>query len=591
MRSGTSFFNKTLIATDFRRYWPILFGYTAVWMALPLNQWTDSQYGVEQYPGTIIYEIMPMALAVAVIFGCAMAMALFSYLTNSRAVGLMHSLPVRRITHFVSHLTAGLAMFTAGNVVVALLTVLVQAATGGLAVKDVLVWLAVVTMLDVIFFSMAVLCCMFTGWLLAVPVLYGAMNGIVAVTYALLQTLGSLFYFGFSVMPQSSFVQWCTPVMNLMGVLGQWSYSSLDNAAPALGERAWRMLLIYTAVAVVLLVLAWILYCRRSSETAADPVAVRWAKPVFRYSIALLGGLAGGIGLYAILSIRRSSLHLPLLLLCVMGTGVLAYFAAAMVITKSFKVFRDGWKGAVAVSVVLVAVCLIMKMDLTGFVHRVPAPEEVAGVMISDSYGISKADVCTDPETIADVLAGHQAIVTYGQPTDYAGGWRTVYLGYRLKNGNTIYRRYDLDTKKMESAPELKEAVEKLLNQESVRRDRIVGSSRSLKEMGRLLGGYVECYGRDLRVQMTEEQANAFYDALERDIRNGAGWLYVDGSSDSADTTKEELYVILYIQQQDIAINDLPRDAEESWEVLREILRTANVTGEEMPAAPAEMNK
>ena len=32
MRSATSYFDKTLIRMDLRRYWPLLFLYTAVWI-------------------------------------------------------------------------------------------------------------------------------------------------------------------------------------------------------------------------------------------------------------------------------------------------------------------------------------------------------------------------------------------------------------------------------------------------------------------------------------------------------------------------------------------------------------------------------
>ena len=34
MRSATSFFDKTLLRTDVRRYWPLLFFYTGIWIVL-----------------------------------------------------------------------------------------------------------------------------------------------------------------------------------------------------------------------------------------------------------------------------------------------------------------------------------------------------------------------------------------------------------------------------------------------------------------------------------------------------------------------------------------------------------------------------
>ena len=42
MRSATSFFDKTIIRTDVKRFWPLLFLYTAIWtIMLPVYQWVD----------------------------------------------------------------------------------------------------------------------------------------------------------------------------------------------------------------------------------------------------------------------------------------------------------------------------------------------------------------------------------------------------------------------------------------------------------------------------------------------------------------------------------------------------------------------
>ncbi len=608
MRFGTSFFNKTLIRTDVRRYWPVLFAYTAVWMSLPLTQWTDAQFNelnaaaqTQFFAGNTIYEMMPVAIGTAVVFGCIMAMAMFSYLTNSRCVGLMHSLPVRRTTHFVSHVASALGMFVVANVFVALLTLLVQVLTGTAAPLDVLVWLAVVTMLDFIFFSLAVVCCMFTGWLLAVPVLYGVCNCIVWVTQMLLQSLGGVFYFGYVTAPPSDAVVWCTPVMNLAGKINSWFYRSPEGAIPSaqleklyadtllprcLGSEAWQTLGIYTAAAVVLLVISWALYRRRASESAADPVAFRWAKPAFRYGIALLGGLALGLGLYSILSVHSRGLQLPLLLLCLVIMGGMTYFAAAMMIDKSFKVFRHGWKGAVAVGVVLVAVCLVTKMDPTGVTNRIPAQEDVESVSLSASmdHYISSDQTCTDPEVIAAVLECHKAILTYGERADYSHNWFGVYIHYNLKNGTTMHRTYQLGEEQIRNAPELKDALEQTLNQEEIRRARMTGRTQPLTQGDHLWGGYVEIYEKDVHKTLTAEEATAFYEALERDIRNGVGKVAIGAAQPMA----KDLGIALTTDERDIDINNLPADATEALGVLEEILKSQNVTHEDLVDVPDE---
>ena len=118
MRSATSCFNKTLIRTDVKRFWPLLFLYPAVWVImLPVYQWVDQglRFGNPGfYPGDYLYDMMFAGLIMAVIFGGLFSMAVFSYLMNSRSVGLMHSLPVSRGAQFVSHVASVMGMLTAG---------------------------------------------------------------------------------------------------------------------------------------------------------------------------------------------------------------------------------------------------------------------------------------------------------------------------------------------------------------------------------------------------------------------------------------------------------------------------------------------
>ena len=95
MRSATSCFNKTIIRTDVKRFWPLLFLYTGIWtVMLPVYQWVELDYGYRAHPGDYLYDVLTGSLVMALIFGCLFAVAVFSYLMNSRSVGLMHSQPV-----------------------------------------------------------------------------------------------------------------------------------------------------------------------------------------------------------------------------------------------------------------------------------------------------------------------------------------------------------------------------------------------------------------------------------------------------------------------------------------------------------------
>ncbi len=546
MRSVTSFFNKTIFRNDYRCYWPIMFAYTLFWMALPISQWNRSgtfmgaAFGSSVSPEMegVAYEFLPMALVMAVIFGCLMAMAVFSYLMNSRAVGLMHSLPVRRRSLFASHVAAALSMFVIGNLLVVLVTVLVQLGAGAEAMHTLLMWLLVSTVLDFIFFSIAVLCCLLTGCLLAVPVLYLGVNTVAAAVTGLVQSLGGLFYFGYDGGDFPALSLWLTPAGKIMPLLLEPWYLDADGptrkpvmsgagmeAPRCLHPETAKTLAIYALVAVVLLVVSYLLYRRRASEAAGDPVAVGWAKPIFRYGLALLGGLALGLGVYAMVIVNMPTsqeVHLPTLLVCMIMMGMLCYFTVSMVIEKSFKVFGKGWIKAALVALVLVVLCFVMRMDLTGYEQRIPDQEDVKNVSLQlyeQNAGITQS---SDAKEIQLTRELHQTLLDiHKQDADALDGGSAVSIQYKLKNGGEVRRLYFVDMGVINQ--KVAQKLEYLTNSETVRRARITGYSYPLSVEG-FLGGQISDFRTGWDRVLTAEEAQRIYRAMEKDLANGAGY-------------------------------------------------------------------
>ena len=60
----------------------------------------------------------------------------------------------------------------------------------------------------------------------------------------------------------------------------------------------------------------------------------------------------------------------------VAGWAVVGYFVAEMLLKKSFRVFK-AWKGAAAMTAVLLVLCLACLLDLFGVEGRVPDPSRV----------------------------------------------------------------------------------------------------------------------------------------------------------------------------------------------------------------------
>ena len=223
MPRKTSFCNAALLRSDIKRYWPLLFLYVAVWVViLPMQILSASREcdGVAEGIMTVlqlrqhnvIIQSIPASVVMSLLFGCFAAMAVWSYLMSGRTVGLMHALPVTRTQAFFSHVLSALGALTAGNVLIFLLTALCSAGFSYVDWAALGTWLLLTELMALFFFALGSLCAMVTGWLLAVPVLYGAMNVVALLLYAVISTMTQMFYFGYSSSDIPEFITWLTPV-------------------------------------------------------------------------------------------------------------------------------------------------------------------------------------------------------------------------------------------------------------------------------------------------------------------------------------------------------------------------------------------
>ena len=137
MRSKTSCFNGTLFRKNLSRYWPLWglasFGGALFPLAMLVNLlhsgfdfWTPLET-TQAYYNVLSYGVPVISIVYAVL--CAMAV--WNYLYNTRSVGLMHTLPIRREGLFVTNVLSGLVMMAIPYAVTGVLIVLVSLLYGG----------------------------------------------------------------------------------------------------------------------------------------------------------------------------------------------------------------------------------------------------------------------------------------------------------------------------------------------------------------------------------------------------------------------------------------------------------------------------
>lgn len=463
MQSKTSFFNGTLFRKNLSRFWPLWAVYAVIWIVLlPMVQFTASRrVGRQGYAfvlgdfreATLSMSAGP-AITVTLIFGALFAMAVFSYLCTARSVGMMHSFPLRREGLFITNYLSGLFMQISALALTFVLTVLVQLTSGlGVVWSELGLWLAVSAGLTLFFYSFGVLCAMFTGQVLAIPVFYGVLNVLVVGMETLVRSFCSLFLYGCNGGGLSRVGQWCSPVVKLAsGLRIQRQYSEMGDLLQ-LNLSGAHIVCIYAGVGLLLTAAALTVYRLRRSESAGDTVAVGWAKPVFRYGVAVCASLGLGQGLYALTwsqLLPSGTYSLPGVLLCTTAMGLLGYFAAEMLLHKSFRVLKTGWKGAVVLTAALLVLGLGMTQDVTGFESRIPAADRVTAVGMTIGGSQYVDFITVDPALIARVQAAHRAIIAERDDQrenarflpEEAGRGTYVRLTYTLSDGTELTRSY-----------------------------------------------------------------------------------------------------------------------------------------------------
>ena len=462
MRSGTSFFNSTLYRKNMARFWPIWAVYTLIWAFLmPLQFLTlparyigasdDLAYWLMRQ-ANIIPQLLTGGNFIAFGAGVVCAMAVFSYLYSARSACMMHALPMDRKSLFFTNYLSGLSFLLLPNAAIFLSTLAVELLFGCVNLPALVSWLAVQSGLCFFYYSFAAFCAMFTGNLLALPAFYGILSFLVMVMATLVSNVLDLFFYGFAGLSGKveQAVMWFAPLIHLNSALSTHRVETLPDGS-VMTQVSHKIsqpevLAIYVVVAVVLTVLALMVYRRRHVESAGDVVAIAIVRPVFRFGVAVCAGLSLGIATVAILGFPNTELALGVFMAV---WSVIGYFVAEMLLRKSFRVFK-AWKGAVAIAAVMALLFVAVDKDWFGYENRIPAANEVESIYVSslslgapydDAHRVSDLTLKNEKQ-IQEVMALHQAIIHEKDREDHGNDYISLCVDYTLKNGATLSRRY-----------------------------------------------------------------------------------------------------------------------------------------------------
>lgn len=292
----------------------------------------------------------------------------------------------------------------------------------GTALSALLTWLLAQSGICLFFFSFAAFCAMFTGHILALPAFYFILNCLVSGLWALVDALMSEFFYGYwSSSGVLTVVEYLTPAHALSRAV---NYGVGDEGNQLSSPVT---VAVYALAGAALFLVSLYVYRRRHVETAGDVVSIPLVRPLFKYGVSFCVGLCFGMFTVVFFNFYSLTALIPFILLW----SAVGYFAAEMLLKKSFRVFR-AWKGAA------VEVMLDMGYPSDG--------------------GQTLSAYLDDPNQIQIITALHQAIVDNrdreGLDPDSDNDYTSAYLTYQLSNGSELRRRYagvpiragDLDT-------------------------------------------------------------------------------------------------------------------------------------------------
>lgn len=456
MASKTSFFNKTIFRDTLRRYWAVFAVYALVLIVtIPLDmilvQKATDQEVYFYATGFPILKAWHIGMILSFVMAAAVVMILFGYLYSRRQNSLYASLPVTRGSLFCTQVCAALTGLLTANVITAVLLLFAEVILGYVEVMVIIKVLAILILMNLVFFGFALFCGMLTGSIYIMPLVYGALSVAGAGYSILFGGLATKLVFGYAF-GESPFM-YLSPIPVLLGDGPERYYPYMELYGPV--SVPWRTLILYALAGVVFLVLAWFLHRKRKAETVNDTVSFPLLKPLFRICMTLGFALLLSLGSDLLYGIDPGTFAVfpRILVLTILG-GILGYCLAEAIIRKSFRVVSRQSVTRCGILMCLLAV-MVFGFQYDWFhLARIPSPEKIQSVQINylteaplHGHNLDQISI-TDPKTIELCREAHQSILDHKKIHRSAGeeNGRMLFLNYVLKNGRVMHRSYYLDT-------------------------------------------------------------------------------------------------------------------------------------------------
>ena len=520
MNSKTSLFNKSIIKSDVKRLWwvcalytlAVFFTFTFSFIRNFYNNYVNNYDPAEYIYSPVMRNASPLWFF-SFIFPVVLGVLLFSYVQSGRASTFAHSIPVSRKSLYLSHLLSG--------VVMVLIPLLLNTA------------LLVLIKLNPEFKEIYRISHVLTAMSTALSYALVAFSGAAFVSFIMGNTVASLiFTYVFGALPLfiQVFIAYFSE-QQLYGYVYNGNYEILEYIYLSPHKlMEVKYVLFYLLLSVILAVLGYFIYKIRHIENHSEIVGFPKLKPVFVLGAGIFAGCVGYVYFNNFFNMNS--------VLWIIPFGILGIIIAKMIVKKSFRVF-EAYKPILGFLVFALCLHLIFTYDLTGYENRIPELNTVESVEFDNgintyyasdvdfkgshiTYKFYELPVLSKQEDIQNVINLHKELIS-NRYNDKNGKPYLTTVSYKLKNGKTLTRTYNIDPEiylaKLEPVVEAKEIrqtyfpilrdSERITTQLEIHDERIAG------------GIYKTGYVNDNTDIMTE-----FLTALKKDLAVAKGREY-----------------------------------------------------------------
>lgn len=415
MASAAPIFSKALFRKNLQRFWPIFTSYIFIVLLIGFDLTNNRRLDPEMFTAQLfmdnVYGLSPTLALLVALFSIVSATAVFSYLFNTSAAGMMNALPYTRRTMYFSNYLSGLFMVILPLLVFFLTLAGIGITHNCLDFTALLGWLFIFVSLSMLLFSVAVFLAMLTGSMIAHIAFFGIANIIIFGLMMVIDAFLSQYLYGFT----SLFAHSNSYINALLNKLTPVVYAGeLSSTYIPVNWWVWTA---YLLVGMLLIGVALKMYYRRKMEKAGDIITISGLEPVFKYGVTICTSLAlGEVILYRLIN-PASGLLIAWIVFIL--AGMLGYYVAEALLRKSFKVL-DSYKGFVIYALIMSLVILSAYYDWYGYATRMPDVNQVEAVGFSENVGYYEGNILqaeTGKVHLDNILNLPESLaLTYGTP-------------------------------------------------------------------------------------------------------------------------------------------------------------------------------